>query len=213
MMAVFSAVDDGLCVGARYIWMRAGVIERLFFAQHGVPISVLAALYLRTVFNYAQIAAVGWALHYQRVARQKEVQTSQLETRLVQAHLDALRMQMHPHFLFNTLNSIAALMHSDLAAAERMIARLGELLRYSLTSPAGQESSVKEELDLTERYLDIERVRFGDRLHVTVNVGADALDACVRKPATAPKPSRRSRAHARTSSFSMCRCPRWTASM
>jgi two-component system LytT family sensor kinase len=88
-------------------------------------------------------------------------------------------MQMHPHFLFNTLNAIAALMRSDVAAAERMIARLGELLRYSLASPATQESTVKEELDLTERYLDIERARFGDRLRVTVNVAADAFDALV----------------------------------
>lgn len=171
-MALFAAADDALVLTVRVAWLRSGIIEKL-------SSSSLLKIYVYTVFNYAQVVAVGWALHYQRAARQREVQASQLETRLAQARLDALRMQMHPHFLFNTLNAITALMRSDVATAERMIARLGELLRYSLASPATQESTVKEELDLTERYLDIERVRFGDRLRVTVNVAADAFDALV----------------------------------
>lgn len=171
-MALFAAVDDALVLSFRVAWLRAGIIEKL-------ASSPLFSIYVYTIFNYAQIVAVGWALHYQRAVRLREVHASQLEARLAQARLDALRMQMHPHFLFNTLNAIAALMHSDPAAAERMISRLGELLRQSLANPTGQETSVKQELDLTERYLDIERVRFGERLRVSVNAAPDTLDACV----------------------------------
>jgi two-component system, LytTR family, sensor kinase len=90
-----------------------------------------------------------------------------------------LRLQLHPHFLFNTLHTISALMHKDLRAADRMLALLGDLLRDSFERVGAQEVSLKQELGFLDRYLEIERTRFRDRLSVTVRVDPEALDAVV----------------------------------
>src|SRR5262249_2904682 len=81
------------------------------------------------VIVYWSIVSPAYAFEYYRKFREQELQASQLEARLVQAQLEALKMQLHPHFLFNTLHAISALMDEDVRAARRMIARLGELLR------------------------------------------------------------------------------------
>jgi two-component sensor histidine kinase len=94
------------------------------------------------------------------------VQASALQTQLVQAQLEALRMRLDPHFLFNTLHSISELVHEDPAAAEAMIARLSELLRRSIDNGGAQEVPLSEELELLDLYLDIEKARFEDRLAV-----------------------------------------------
>jgi LytS/YehU family sensor histidine kinase len=88
-------------------------------------------------------------------------------------------MQLQPHFLFNTLHAISALMHRDVAAADRMIARLSELLRMSLDTASEQEVSLSRELEFIRPYLDIERNRFGDRLAVEMKIDPEALDAQV----------------------------------
>src|SRR5438874_2133222 len=80
--------------------------------------------------------------------------------------LEALKMQLHPHFLFNTLHAISALMYSDLDAADRMLARLSELLRLTLRNVGAQEVTLKQELEFLEHYLEIEQTRFADRLAV-----------------------------------------------
>ncbi|MFW6085154.1 MAG: sensor histidine kinase, partial [Gemmatimonadota bacterium] len=91
--------------------------------------------------------------------------------------LSALEMQLHPHFLFNTLHAISTLMHRDVEAADRMLARLSDLLRLTLENAGTQEVLLKEELDFLEQYLEIERTRFGDRLMVDVEVDPATLDA------------------------------------
>lgn len=116
---------------------------------------------------------------YYRRYREREVKASQLEAQLAQARLEALRMQLHPHFLFNTLNGISALMHRDVEAADRMLARLSELLRLTLESGDAQEVSLKQELDFLSRYLEIEKTRFGDRLTVEMRIEPETLDAQV----------------------------------
>ena len=125
-----------------------------------------------------------YAFDYYVKYRDRELRASQLETRLSQAQLQALKMQLNPHFLFNTLNTISSLMYTDPAAADAMMSRLGELLRLTLEgTPDGaggaQEVTLREELDILERYLDIERIRFEERLRVTIDVEPAALEARV----------------------------------
>jgi two-component system, LytTR family, sensor kinase len=88
-------------------------------------------------------------------------------------------MQLHPHFLFNTLHSISALQLKDIAAANRMIARLGDFLRLTLDNSGAQEVSLQKELEFLKCYLEIERIRFQDRLTVNMEVEPQTLDARV----------------------------------
>jgi signal transduction histidine kinase len=119
------------------------------------------------------------ATRYYTRFREGELRAAQLETQLAQAQLQALRAQLHPHFLFNTLNSIAVLMHRDVPGAEQMLHRLSGLLRITLEHAATQEVPLHEELEFLRLYLDIEQTRFRDRLTVTVEVAPEALDVPV----------------------------------
>jgi signal transduction histidine kinase len=131
------------------------------------------------MMTYWTIVGVGTALRYLHEARAKELNAVQLETRLVEARLHTLQRQMQPHFLFNTLNTISALMHRDVEAADAMIARLSDLLRMSLERVGVQEVPLKEELDFLSKYLEIEQTRFRDRLTVVFDVQAETLHALV----------------------------------
>ena len=115
---------------------------------------------------YWVIVAVSHAFDYYRKYREREAQAADLAGRLAQAQLHALRMQLNPHFLFNTLHAVSSLMLTDVIAANRMITRLGELLRLTLETTDQQEVQLKQELDFLKRYLEIEEIRFGDRLTV-----------------------------------------------
>lgn len=112
-------------------------------------------------------------------AAELEVQAARLRESLALAQLDALRAQLDPHFLFNTLNTISVLMSEDVTAANRMLLRLGELLRTSLTTAAGHEIELRQELDFVRGYLEIEAARLGDRLSVRIDVEPAALGARV----------------------------------
>lgn len=129
------------------------------------------------VLIYWVIILINYAFEYHRRYREGELKASQLEAQLAQAQLQALKMQLNPHFLFNTLNSISALMNKDREAAEKMIARLGDFLRLTLENNGAQEVSLKEELDFLKCYLEIERIRFQDRLQVNFNIEPDTLGA------------------------------------
>src|SRR5688500_3483723 len=131
------------------------------------------------MMTYWTIVGVGTAMKYMHEARVKELSSAQLETRLVEARLHTLQRQMQPHFLFNTLNTISALMHRDVEAADAMIARLSDLLRMSLQRVGVQEVPLKEELDFLSKYLEIEQTRFRDRLTVVFDVQSDTLHALV----------------------------------
>jgi two-component system LytT family sensor kinase len=120
-----------------------------------------------------------YAFDYYAKYRDRELRASQLETRLSQAQLQALKMQLNPHFLFNTLNTISSLMYTDPECADRMMTRLSELLRLTLEQDGAQEVTLKEELEILDRYLEIERIRFEERLQVTVTIEPAALGARV----------------------------------
>jgi signal transduction histidine kinase len=131
------------------------------------------------MMTYWAIIGLSHALWYHREAQDRALRASQLETRLVEAQLQALQRQLQPHFLFNTLNTISALMHRDVDAADSMIAKLSDLLRIALQTVGVQETTLKEELDFLSKYLEIEQTRFRDRLTVVFDVQPDTLDALV----------------------------------
>jgi len=128
---------------------------------------------------YSVIVGVEHAFVYYRRYQAGLTKSSQLQTQLVQAQLQALKMQLHPHFLFNTLHSITALVHEEPEMAERTIARLSELLRLFLANSAIHEIPLSEELRILDLYLEIERARFEDRLRVMYDVPPNLRDAMV----------------------------------
>ncbi|HEX7174864.1 MAG TPA: histidine kinase [Pyrinomonadaceae bacterium] len=146
------------------------------------PVSMLRA----TVFNasenyglYGLIVLLHHVYRYYNRFRQGELRASQLEARLSQAQLQALKMQLHPHFLFNTLHSISSLVHKDPEAADKMLARLGDFLRMTLENSGAQEVKLKQELEFLRCYLEIERIRFRDRLTTEMNIDPKSLDTRV----------------------------------
>jgi two-component system LytT family sensor kinase len=163
-----------------YMVLRAG----LGCLQFGAAFSdafkpLLVKTWHYNLLIYWVIVAVSQAFDYYRKYRERELHASELEKHLVQAKLQALQMQLNPHFLFNTLHSISSLMHKDVEAADRMIMRLSDLLRAALDGVDTQEVSLRKELELLQLYLGIEQIRFGDRLNVKLDVAADALGAQV----------------------------------
>ncbi len=132
-----------------------------------------------TLMIYGVIVAVYHAIDYYRAYQRRVVAASQLEARLAEARLDLLRMQLHPHFLFNTLHGISALMARDVQGARRMIACLSDLLRLSLEQDAEEEVLLEEELAFLGRYVEIQRMRFRERLRVEIDVEPAARAASV----------------------------------
>ncbi|HET9451054.1 MAG TPA: histidine kinase [Aggregicoccus sp.] len=129
---------------------------------------------------YLGVLAVGYALDYHRRFREGELAQAQLATQLAQAQLDALKMQLHPHFLFNTLNAISVLVRKqETACAVRMLTGVSELLRMALHNTGRQRVPLKQELDFLERYLELEQARFQDRLQIYRHIEPATLDAQV----------------------------------
>lgn len=128
---------------------------------------------------YWVVLLISQAVNYYRKFRERELRTSQLETQLATTRLQVLKTQLHPHFLFNTLNAISELIHKDPEAADRMIGDLSDLLRMSFEKLEVQEVSLKQELEFLKKYLEIEQMRFHDRLKVEMKISPETLDAKV----------------------------------
>jgi two-component system LytT family sensor kinase len=128
---------------------------------------------------YVPIVLVAYALSYYRKFRDRELHSAKLEMQLARAHLQTLKSHLQPHFLFNTMHSISALMLTDVGAADKMMTRLSDLLRMTLESSGIQITSLKRELEFVAAYLEIEKVRFGERLNVVLDIAAETLDAQV----------------------------------
>lgn len=163
-----------------FVLAEASLSSAITFAQ--VPILFAEALLSWAVLDalvFCVIVIVHHAVVYYRMSKDRALRASQLEARLAQTQLQMLRMQLQPHFLFNTLHSISALMHKDVRRADSMIAALSDLLRLSLHNIGAQEVPLQSELDFLQRYLEIMSLRFGDRLHVSIDVDPSTRDARV----------------------------------
>jgi len=147
--------------------------------QFGALPHMLRVLFPTHFVTYAAIVGATWALSYGRLTRERELRASQVKTRLLSARLEALKMQLHPHFLFNTLNSILPLVFRDREAACRTVVRLADLLRMSLQNEGSDLIPLRKELELLQVYLEIQQTRFQDRLTVKLDVEPGVADALV----------------------------------
>ena len=149
------------------------LIQRLFGSDAAPP--GIGSAFPPRLLTFWAILAVGHLVHYQRKSREQELQKIQLEARLAEAQLRALRSQLNPHFLFNTLHAISAMMHLDVEAADQMLVRLSDLLRYNLEEIGDQFSTLQAELHFVRLYLEIEQIRFQDRLTVSISAPPELL--------------------------------------
>ena len=131
------------------------------------------------MITYWLLAGVGHAIQYDRLRRARELQASRLEASLARARLRGLKMQLQPHFLFGTLQAISRLVDDNPRAADRMIARLSDLLRMTLENEGREEVSLKEELEFLDSYLRIEQARLGGEPAVRQEIEPETLDARV----------------------------------
>lgn len=122
---------------------------------------------------YFAIVGAHAAIRLHSAYRAQAEMAAKLESDLVNAQLHALRAQLNPHFLFNALNSVVTLIGRDTQGAQRMVVRLSELLRATLAAGDSSEVQLRQEIELVERYLDLEKIRFGSRLRVDVDVPAE----------------------------------------
>lgn len=130
----------------------------------------------RFVMTYLLVLAVTYTYYYLRLDNENRLSQSQLETKVLQAKMKMLRSQLHPHFLFNTLNSVTSLMDFDVSKAKVMIVDLADLLRKILDWGDMAKVKLSEELELLKRYVDIEKVRFSDDLQVSWDIDENLLD-------------------------------------
>lgn len=173
-----AATIGGLWVGLAWMWARLleslniGLQPQLYLTQPWLLFVVGALLFwLATAFNYVLIAS-----NASQIAERQSLESGLLAR---EAELKALRAQLDPHFLFNSLNSISSLTASDPAAARKMCLLLADFLRDTLRLGAAQKISLREELNIVERYLSIEQVRLGARLTVRQEISPEALAARV----------------------------------
>jgi two-component system, LytTR family, sensor kinase len=159
-----------VAAGAAFAGAKVAADRALYAGLTGFWTYWLASSFALQFCVYALVVAGAHSLEYHRRGRERE----QLESRLAETRLQLLSLQLQPHFLFNTLNTIAELVHDDPDTADQMIAGLSDLLRRTLELGNVQEIPLRAELDLLALYLDIQKARFGDRLRVNIDVTADA---------------------------------------
>lgn len=166
-------------------FLLSGVLEWLLGKAIGVTppgqfwTTILTECVETRILAFLAIVTLGLASRYLALYRTRHIHASDLEARLAKTHLQVLKMQLQPHFLFNTLNAIAELVHTDPEAADQMITRLGRLLRLSLDHASHQVVPLRQEADFLRVYMDIEQVRFQDRLQVVWDLAPDTLDSAV----------------------------------
>jgi sensor histidine kinase YesM len=148
-------------------------------AMAGGPIVFgISKLYMAVLIYWAIVAAVQYD-EQRRRSQEQALHASRLQAELARAQVDALKMQLHPHFLFNTLNAISGLMREDVEAADAMLAQLSELLRRTLDAEGRNEVPLASEIQWLRAYLAIQQTRFGDRLEVRITVEPRAQTALV----------------------------------
>ena len=154
----------GALVGEEYLWtFSQNFMHRLYYFQLHIML-------------YASLVGITYAVRYYQQFREEALKTAEIQQKLAQAELLVLKKQLHPHFLFNTLHAISALMHKDIDAADKMIARLSHLLRATLENTGIQEVTLRQEMEILKIYLEIEQIRFQDRLEVAIDIDSTIYD-------------------------------------
>jgi len=155
------------------------VIDNLPMLASDYQLSVIALFYPHFLFTVLVVIVANF-LRLEREESARHHGEARLESELVEARLRQLRSDLHPHFLFNALNAVAALLHRDPATAKEMVVKLRELLRASLASEDAREVRLAEELEFIARYFDIQKMRFGEKLTTAIHVGDPQLrDAAI----------------------------------
>ncbi|HYL73533.1 MAG TPA: histidine kinase [Bryobacteraceae bacterium] len=172
-LLVAPAIHSALLVAIYFPFVAGHVAAFLRYRSF-----VLVTDYLTGIVVCGLVLGLAHARGYYLRLREEELRTSHLETQLAQAQLEALKMQLHPHFLFNTLHAISALQTEDPDGAQSMMARLADFLRLTLENSGVHEVRLEREVDFLSRYLEIERVRF-PRLAVSLDIDPGTLDASV----------------------------------
>jgi len=165
-----------------FVAMVAGALVSTLFEPSGLAEQLwffLAQHFATSLLTYWTLFAIHQAMHFHAEKTRREVEASRLATELAQSRLLALKSQLQPHFLFNTLHAIVTLLDEDKVSAEDMLLRLSDLLRAFLEDYDGQEISLRQELTLIELYLGIQRTRFKDRLTTQIYIAPDTLDCAV----------------------------------
>jgi two-component system, LytTR family, sensor kinase len=184
-LAVLAAVHltAGLCIAVVHAALYASLNAMIYGNTPWAPWSTGLVLLKLTssvhihLMIYAIIVGIVLGARAYRELRDREVAAARLQTQLAEAETAALRAQLQPHFLFNTLNAISALVPDDPVTAQRLIARLGDLLRLSIEERRAQQSALADELEFTDTYLAIEQARLGERLRIVRRVAPGALVA------------------------------------
>jgi signal transduction histidine kinase len=168
-----------LCLYLSPFWLTGSVLAKEYPTFISLfSYQLFANLPMKVSIYWLILIAIN-ALDYYHSFLIAEVKASELRVQLAHAQLRALKMQLHPHFLFNTLNSISALLHRDTEAADQMVARLGDFLRLTLENSGDQEVTLEQEMEFLRCYLEIESVRFHDRLSVETQIEPQTLRARV----------------------------------
>jgi len=182
LVAAVAAVEYTALVSAFIATGRLPVVLSPVAASSRPSVSPLdegAKILLLLIAGAVATYATRWQEELAQAFSRATEEREQLGARLERAQLQALKLQLHPHFLFNALNTITALVHANPDAAERMVSELSELLRASLSNASAQELPLAHELDVLGHYLEIQRIRFQDRLTVTLDIDPDARGALV----------------------------------
>lgn len=151
-----------------------GFWDRVAMGEYGI-----LGLAFEDLFYYCIVMGILYGLEYYQKSKEQQYKLSQLETKLAQAEVQAIKMQLHPHFLFNTLHAISTLMHRDPDAADKMITQLSNLLRISLENIGVQEVTLAEELNFLEQYIEIQKMRFQGSLEIKMDVDSSTLSIMV----------------------------------
>ena len=182
-ISLYAAAAIGFSlVGTTLVYMlRLGTyaaIGRGVYDYGIMPVRYLMEMPMQLILFSAIVVVLTYA-EERRAARDRELRFETLERQLARAQLDALRVQLQPHFLFNALNAISAVVYEDPRIADRMIGRLSEFLRSVLRSDSAQEVLLREELGLVNLYVDVMKVRFEDKLRCAISCGDDVEGAMV----------------------------------
>jgi two-component system, LytTR family, sensor kinase len=163
-------------------------LHTLLFYLPSRPLSFfISEMFVRTIAQrypfdliiFLCVIALIHAYRYFQVTQERELRATRMQAQLAEAQLQALRMQIQPHFLFNTLHSVSAMMYENVGSAHEMITRLGDLLRWSLKYSNRHEVTLDEELQFLKHYVDIQKMRFGERLNFKTDISVEARKAFV----------------------------------